>query len=134
MKVVYANAGHNFPILLRQNREPSFLDYSDLILGIMPSLQYREVAVDLQAGDRLILFTDGISEAKLRSPSGTDPMLGDDGLMWLLNGLDGQDRAADLVVGLERELDGILAKDDEADDMTILVMRVGTRSGVEVSA
>ncbi len=123
MTMTYANAGHNFPILLGKTGEAEFLDHSDLLLGLVPGVQYREVRVDLQYGDRLVLFTDGISEAKIRADSSRgDVLLGEEGLVRLLRKLSDRQSAAELVMGLQDELDAIVRRDDEADDMTLLVM------------
>lgn len=62
-KLTYANAGHNPPMLLRAQGEPVLLDSPDVVLGQMPEWQYRDAELTLQSGDRVILYTDGITEA-----------------------------------------------------------------------
>ncbi len=134
MRVTYANAGHNFPILLRRNGAAAFLEHSDLLLGFVPSVEYKEVATDLLPGDNLVLFTDGISEAKVNDTTAdADGLLGEDGLVELLQKLRHRPTAEDLVVGVQSELDSIVRRDDEADDMTLLVMRVSSEGAVALS-
>jgi phosphoserine phosphatase RsbU/P len=58
----YVNAGHNAPILIGRHREVR-LDTSSLALGLMPATIYSSHRVTLEAGDRLVAFTDGISDA-----------------------------------------------------------------------
>ncbi|MFQ5824099.1 MAG: PP2C family protein-serine/threonine phosphatase [bacterium] len=61
-KLVYTNAGHNPPILLRKDGSHILLDANDLVLGISHEWKYNQGEIDLHSGDRLILFTDGVTE------------------------------------------------------------------------
>ncbi len=58
----YVNAGHNAPILI-QDSEVSRLDSTALVLGVLEETIFVSTRIDLDAGDRLVLFTDGLSEA-----------------------------------------------------------------------
>ena len=59
----FTNAGHNPPLLLRANAECVRLEAGGSVLGAFADLNYTEGEVQLRAGDRLLLFTDGLSEA-----------------------------------------------------------------------
>lgn len=60
----YANAGHNPPILVRADGTVSNLPaMGGVAMGVMMGLSYAENSVTLSAGDTLLLYTDGISEA-----------------------------------------------------------------------
>ena len=59
----YCNAGHLEPILIQSGRAAA-LDSSGAVLGVFPSWKYEEQLMHLERGDRLLLFTDGISEAE----------------------------------------------------------------------
>jgi phosphoserine phosphatase RsbU/P len=61
--LTYVNAGHNAPVLRRANLAMEFLDRGGVPLGIMSSAVYETGTVSLQAGDSLIMFTDGVVEA-----------------------------------------------------------------------
>ena len=66
-RFTYANAGHCAPILVREGVAPSELPTtSGIALGVAPGISYSEACVDLQAGDRIFLYTDGVSEAEDR--------------------------------------------------------------------
>jgi sigma-B regulation protein RsbU (phosphoserine phosphatase) len=61
----YVNAGHNNPMLFKKDsKEPVELDDGGVILGAMPSVvPYNSASVHLEAGDTLIFYTDGVTEA-----------------------------------------------------------------------
>jgi sigma-B regulation protein RsbU (phosphoserine phosphatase) len=60
----YVNAGHNHPYLFRADGLVERLDRGGMILGVLDSpIPYEEGEVSLGAGDLLVLFTDGVSEA-----------------------------------------------------------------------
>jgi len=60
--LVYANAGHNQPILLHRDGKWTRLDLGGIPLGLEASRQYQTGEIRLAAGDRLVLFTDGLIE------------------------------------------------------------------------
>lgn len=62
-RIAYTNAGHNAPIVLSRNGETSRLACGGVAMGIAGREDYEQAAADLAEGDRLILFTDGITEA-----------------------------------------------------------------------
>jgi serine phosphatase RsbU (regulator of sigma subunit) len=62
--VRFTNCGHNYPILARANGDVVRLETGGPVLGIFPDASYGEGAVTLGAGDRLVLFTDGVTEAR----------------------------------------------------------------------
>ncbi|MFQ5769048.1 MAG: SpoIIE family protein phosphatase [bacterium] len=57
------NAGHNPPYLFHNNGSFQTLEEGGLILGMMPNMPYATETVQLKAGDCLVMFTDGVSEA-----------------------------------------------------------------------
>lgn len=62
--VSYSNAGHNPPHLLRRNGTVSELLLSkNTIVGVFDELTYQEDQLQLEQGDTLVMFTDGVTEA-----------------------------------------------------------------------
>jgi sigma-B regulation protein RsbU (phosphoserine phosphatase) len=59
----YTNAGHNAPILTRSDGNHMRLEEGGLILGAFLESAYGQSEIDLHPGDRLVMFTDGITEA-----------------------------------------------------------------------
>jgi len=60
----YANGGHNPPLIARADGAIESLDgEGGLVLGVMPGVSYPEHTMQLRPDDRLVLYTDGITEA-----------------------------------------------------------------------
>lgn len=59
----YVNAGHNAPFLIRKDGRFERLDATSTVIGISPGLAFEARETYLQSGDRLVLYTDGITEA-----------------------------------------------------------------------
>jgi serine phosphatase RsbU (regulator of sigma subunit) len=61
--ISYANAGHNPPLLARTTGDVEALRATGTVLGVFPDAQYLAGEAVLRVGDRLLLYTDGITEA-----------------------------------------------------------------------
>lgn len=59
----YTNAGHLPPVLVRKSGSIEQLASGGALLGVFPDWTYDESVVQLNPGDRIVLFTDGITEA-----------------------------------------------------------------------
>jgi len=62
-RLVYCNAGHNPPIVVRGRDEAIELNAAGAVLGQFPDWVYEQSEIRLQSGDALLLFTDGLIEA-----------------------------------------------------------------------
>jgi len=62
-RLVYSNAGHNYPLVFREGAEPRPLIEGGTVLGLMKDSPFEERSVLLAPGDLLVLYTDGITEA-----------------------------------------------------------------------
>jgi len=63
-RLTYSNAGHVPPLLLGRHRhEPIRLSNGGTVLGLMPDAHYEQAEVQLEPGDVLVCYTDGIIEA-----------------------------------------------------------------------
>jgi phosphoserine phosphatase RsbU/P len=60
----YANAGHNRGMIVRRDGQTMSLERGGTVLGPFPEWQYEQEEVALQSGDRLLLFTDGVTEIR----------------------------------------------------------------------
>lgn len=63
-RVVYANAGHNPPLLLPGGREPVWIEsLEEPMAGAMPDVEYGTGSLTMAPGDAILLHTDGVCEA-----------------------------------------------------------------------
>jgi serine phosphatase RsbU (regulator of sigma subunit) len=62
-KLTYIRAAHERPFLLRPGREVMALPGGDRFLGMVPDLALTEETIDLEPGDRLVMFSDGVPDA-----------------------------------------------------------------------
>ena len=68
--LTFSNAGHNPPLLMGRNGQCTSLDEGGCVIGAFGGSQYAERQIQLDSGDKLVLFTDGVTEA--RSTSGEE--------------------------------------------------------------
>lgn len=125
----YANAGQVPPLLLRADGSWRELTEGGPALGAFSRAEYDEGAIRLEAGDRVVLFTDGVTEAM--DPQGR--MLGDDGVLEVLL-LHRETPASSLVEALAQAVENH-AGGARADDTTIVVLATeGNGAGSAPSA
>ncbi len=63
-ELIYANGGHNSPLLVHADGSSSMLPLTDgIAIGLVPGIGYKQDTVILAPGDVLILYTDGVTEA-----------------------------------------------------------------------
>ena len=62
--LAYENAGHCPAQLVRRSGETLALIGEGAVLGVLPDWRYRNNRVQLESGDHIVLFTDGVSEAE----------------------------------------------------------------------
>jgi sigma-B regulation protein RsbU (phosphoserine phosphatase) len=66
--LTYINGGHEPPILVREGRIEAFLDPTGPAVGLLPDLNFSIEQVELDPGDTLFAYTDGVVDA--RNPAG----------------------------------------------------------------
>jgi phosphoserine phosphatase RsbU/P len=119
-RLTYANAGHPFPIrYAMRSRTADELTARGFLLGVMPEEMYAERTVDLEAGDRLCLFTDGVADC--RDERGAT--FGHDRLRELVPRFAGQ-TAAGTTEALAGELKRFQGTAKQVDDMTLVVAEI----------
>ena len=62
-RLAFTNAGHNPPLLVHSDGECVRLEAGGSVLGAFPDTCYTQDEIELSHGDRLVLFTDGLTEA-----------------------------------------------------------------------
>ena len=114
----YSNAGHNYPVLLRKGREPEFVVSNPcFVLGRKRLVRYTEQHLRLMPGDRILLYTDGVTES--RSPEGE--MFGDERLLRILS-TGGDADSAGTIRTIRNEIEGFEQGRERFDDETMLAL------------
>ncbi len=114
----YANAGHNAPVVLHRDGSSDRLETGGGVLGVFPIQAFALGTQELASGDRVLLFTDGVTEA--RSPDGEE--FGEARLLQLL-GENRQASAQDLQKAILRTV-GEFCHGIWDDDATLVVIAV----------
>jgi len=117
-ELVFCNAGHNPPIMMRADGETKLLDGGGVMLGILPMFKYQEFREQMQPGDVLVLYTDGVTEAE--SPAGEE--FGDQKLIDLVAALRHRP-AAEIVDAIHNAVFTFAEGAPQGDDITVVVAR-----------
>jgi phosphoserine phosphatase RsbU/P len=116
----YVNAGHHPPVVIRRDGSMRSLETGGAPVGLFPDSEYREGSIEVEAGDLVIAFTDGLTE-----------VANQDGEEWGVQGLlqaaasgaqCSQD-AGDLVNSIFCSMDHF-SKEHQTDDATLAVLRL----------
>lgn len=120
-KLVYANAGHNPPLLVKQadGCVQRFLT-GGMALGIVDDVQIPERSTDLQPGDFLVFYTDGVTE----SFSPKEEMYGEDRLHLVLQEVyeKGICHSKDVLKAIEHSVDSFTEDEFPSDDITMIAL------------
>jgi sigma-B regulation protein RsbU (phosphoserine phosphatase) len=108
--ITYTNAGHNAPILLRRDDGCLRLRQGGAVLGVLPEWAYESAQTQLRPGDRLLLFTDGLIEAR----SAADEEFGEARLIQLVsdNRKLGAGELKQMILSAAAEFNGQSLQDD----------------------
>jgi sigma-B regulation protein RsbU (phosphoserine phosphatase) len=115
-RVDFTNAGHVAPLVISQ-RGVDQLTTTDMVVGLFGFAQYRNQTVTLEAGDSLVLFTDGVTEAENES----EEQLGLDPIAELVSPLHGTP-AARVLETIEDYVNAFVAGAPAADDVTMFAV------------
>jgi sigma-B regulation protein RsbU (phosphoserine phosphatase) len=115
----YVNAGHNPPMLFR-GEELVRLETGGPVVGMFRDARYEEAEVQLESGDGIVMFTDGISEAM----NAADDEWGEEELARAARESLGL-QAAETIARIMQAADRFAAGAPQHDDMTLVVIKVG---------
>ncbi len=117
-QIIYCNAGHNNPYLIAADGKMTKLSVGGIIVGIMPEAQYDESTIDINPGEFLILFSDGITEAM----DSAEEEFGDKRLtdIVLNNRKESVENIIDIIFG---EVKLFAGSSPQMDDMTVVIIK-----------
>jgi phosphoserine phosphatase RsbU/P len=116
-RLVYANCGHNPPLLVRADGEIEWLAPTAPAVGLFPTWSCATGDIRLEPGDTLIVYSDGITEAM----ADDDEIFGDERLLEIAIGLRGApvDEVVTTIVAEVQRFSGSV----QEDDLTLVVAR-----------
>jgi hypothetical protein len=120
MTLRFTNAGHNYPILFQARGGRRTLETGGLVVGMMEPVAYDEGTVALEPGDRLIIYSDGVTEAARADGE----MFGEERLVTLVESLPAGLAARELVERVLAGLRAFLGEAEAGDDITLMALRV----------
>ncbi|MDM7925774.1 MAG: SpoIIE family protein phosphatase [bacterium] len=115
----YTNAGHNFPYHWKRGNRPAPLREGGLVVGVVRDAAYRSASTTLGPGDILVLYTDGVTEARNRA----EEEYGEARLLETVAAC--VDRPAEGI--LDSILDSVVrfsGTESQSDDLTLVVMKM----------
>ncbi|MCK9211221.1 MAG: PP2C family protein-serine/threonine phosphatase, partial [Ignavibacteriaceae bacterium] len=118
-EITYVNAGHNPPLLIR-DKKIIYLDKGGMLLGVMKSfMPYESETIQLEKDDILVMFTDGVTEAKnINDEEFSDQKLENILTQKMFSSSD------DILSEIKRSIDEFVAGEPQSDDITMITIRV----------
>ena len=125
-KLTFVNAGHN-PPLYKKGGEFRWLETKrGFVLAGMEDMFYKQGEIYLEPGDKLFLYTDGVTEAV----NNEQELFSDPRLLETINNYTDAP-LKELVVSLKREIDNFAEGAEQADDITMLILKFTGEAATE---
>ena len=114
-KVTYVNAGHNPPLIYKNGHFEFLKCKPGFVLGGLDGIQYKQFELQLQPNDKLLLYTDGVTEAT----NSNNELYGNDRLIEFCNN-NTDKNCKDIIPMLLQQLEQFAGDQQQFDDITIL--------------
>jgi sigma-B regulation protein RsbU (phosphoserine phosphatase) len=116
-RITAANAGHEYPVLGRNGQFSVLKRQHGLVIGGMEGTEYEEYMIALEPGDKLFIYTDGVTEAT----DGSDNMFGMDRMLEALN-QEPQASPEGTLKNVHAAVNNFVAGAEQFDDLTMLCL------------
>ena len=116
-KITAANAGHEYPALMKDGRFSLLKDRHGFVIGGMEGMTYPEYEIRLEPGDKLFVYTDGLPEASDRD----NRMFGKDRMLAALNREPNAPPKA-ILDAVRRDVEEFVGDAEQFDDLTMLCL------------
>ena len=114
----YVNAGHNPPLLKYANQDYNWLKAKPgFVLAGMENMEYHQNEITLKTGDKICLYTDGVTEAT----NNNDELFGESRLLEIMNNKKDSSLTEQLSQ-VKKEVDIFMSGGEQFDDITMLIM------------
>ena len=117
-KLVAANAGHEYPVIYRKNKEYEILkDKHCVVVGAVEDYEYQEYEIKLDKGDKIFIYTDGLVEAM----NDKQELFGLERMKKSLNNLT-KENAEDTLNKVQEDVNLFVGDAMQFDDLTMLMV------------
>lgn len=118
-KLSYVNAGHSQPLIKQDSGNFEYLNTRpNLVIGGMEGIKYQEHEIDLNAGDMIFLYTDGITEAN----DNYNEFYGESRLREIIN-KNKNEKLSDIIVEVNNDIDSFCNNSEQFDDTTMMIIK-----------
>ena len=118
--IKFANAGHNPPLVKHKDGSYEFLKGKvNFVLAGMDMVKYKEQELQLQPGDEIYLYTDGVTEAH----NSNNELFGENRLLESLNSTKGMS-VEDICKKVKEDVDAFVCDAEQFDDITMLCVQL----------
>jgi len=118
-EVKYSNAGHNPPYILKHNGQIEQLPLSkDIVLGAIDGIEFHDYTLQLEHGDALVLYTDGVTEAT----NITFEEFGEGRLEDTLEDV-ALHNCQEIIEAIKSDVKAFAGEAEQSDDITILALK-----------
>ncbi len=116
--MTFVSAGHNAPVLLRDDKAEFLKFKNGFVLAGMNDVKYKENTVQLNRGDIVCLYTDGVTEAEDKNHN----LFGDERLLCCFEGKSGC-TSYEIIENVKKSVDDFINGNSQFDDMTMLCFK-----------
>lgn len=129
-ELVFANAGHNPPLIKKKDGKYEWLKTKPgFVLAGLEGVKYMRREITIESGDTLFLYTDGVTEAL--NPE--KQLYSDERLNITLNEIDGNAELKDILRTVKKDIDSFANGENQADDITMLVMKYNGKDDKKIA-
>lgn len=117
----YCNAGHNEPVRLREKNAKcaSLSCMPNLPLGVLSGFEYKEQAVQMEVGETLFLYTDGLTEAE----NSAHELFGEQRMMQSIGQWSADMTAEQQIEAMRSAVTAFVGEAEQSDDLTMFTIR-----------
>ena len=112
-----ANAGHEYPAVMQDGCFRLCRDRHSFVIGGLTNVSYREYELQLEKGDKLFLYTDGVTEATDEKGE----LFGTERMLEALNAF-AESSPREILTGVKDAVDAFVGEAEQFDDMTMLCL------------
>ena len=118
-KLIYVNAAHNSPLIYHNGKYEYLPRIKAVAPGVRPKARYEQAELQMDPGDILFLYTDGVTEAENLN----DELYSNERLEQFLNTTDSTETLEDLLAQVRQSIKDHVNGAQQSDDITMLALR-----------